>query len=317
MASKFFFMKKKLQFIVVTLLLLFISNLSKAQLTNLIFFTEQGEHFSVILNGILQNAKPETNIKITGLPAPSYKLKIIFEDPKIPELDKNLMYQQGTETTFNIKKNNKGVYVARFLSQVPIEQVTPPSPDQHVIVYTTVPATNIIINQTQVTQNNTSVNTSVSGNNGDVNMNINMGSPTITNTTTTVTSSSAPGGESHDKNSGHHGDHYDMPGYHGDVGCPWPMTDLDFKDVKQTIASKSFEDSKLNIAKQVTSSNCLFSSEVKEIMDLFNFEDSRLEFAKFAYRYTFDVGNYYKVNEAFRFESSIDELSKFIEGYRK
>jgi hypothetical protein len=108
-----------------------------------------------------------------------------------------------------------------------------------------------------------------------------------------------------------------MPGYHGDVGCPWPMTDLDFKDAKETIASKSFEDSKLSIAKQVTSSNCLFSSEVKEIMDLFSFEASRLEFAKFAYRYTFDVGNYYKVNEAFRFESSIDELNNFIEGKKK
>jgi hypothetical protein len=301
-------MKKTIKLIALTLFLS-ISFISYAQPTNLIFFSEEGEHFSVILNGILQNAKPETNIKITGLPAPSYKLKIIFEDPKIPELNKTLIYQQGTETTFNIKKNNKREFVCRFLSQVPIDEVSPPPPDQHVIVYTTVPATNITINQTNVTQNNTTVNTSVTGNAGDVNLNI--------NATGTAVSSTPGQGQGHPEGNHLHENHYEMPGYHGDVGCPWPMTDLDFKDAKETIASKSFEDSKLSIAKQVTSSNCLFSSEVKEIMDLFSFEASRLEFAKFAYRYTFDVGNYYKVNEAFRFESSIDELNNFIEGKKK
>jgi hypothetical protein len=46
-----------------------------AQLSNLIFFTENGERFTVILNGIRQNPNPETNVKVTDLPAPNYKLK--------------------------------------------------------------------------------------------------------------------------------------------------------------------------------------------------------------------------------------------------
>ncbi|MCX6248181.1 MAG: DUF4476 domain-containing protein [Bacteroidetes bacterium] len=314
-------MKKTIPFLVTTIILLSVSVVSKAQLTNLIFFTEQGEHFSVVLNGILQNAKPETNIKITGLPAPSYKLKVIFEDPKIPELDKNLMFQQGTETSFNIRKNNKGEYVVRFLNQVPIEQMPPPPPGQDVVVFTTVPATSVTINQTNVINNtnSTTINASSTSATGDVNMNINMGTPTITSATTTVSTSSSTteGTEINHQNTIHpHGNHYEMPGYHGEIGCPYPMTDLDFTNVKQTIASKSFEDSKLSIAKQVTGANCLFASEVKEIMELFSFEASRLEFAKYAYRYTFDTGNYYKVNEAFQFESSIEELNKYIEGKR-
>ena len=52
-------------------------------------------------------------------------------------------------------------------------------------------------------------------------------------------------------------------------------------------------------------------------MQLFNFESSRLEFAKFAYPYTFDQGNYYKLNDAFQFESSIDELNEFVKNSKK
>jgi hypothetical protein len=41
--------------------------IANAQTANLILFTENGEQFTAILNGIRQNAKPETNVKITGL----------------------------------------------------------------------------------------------------------------------------------------------------------------------------------------------------------------------------------------------------------
>ena len=103
-----------------------------------------------------------------------------------------------------------------------------------------------------------------------------------------------------------------MPGYNGPVGCSWPMSNQDFAGVKNSISSKSFEDSKLTMAKQVINSNCLFSQQVKEIMMLFSFEDTKLDLAKYAYGFTFDLGNYYKVNDALDFESSIDELNAYI-----
>ena len=107
---------------------------------------------------------------------------------------------------------------------------------------------------------------------------------------------------------------YVLPGYSGPIGCPYPMSPTDFATAKSSISSKSFEDSKLTIAKQIFGSNCLLSSQVKEIMSLFSFEDSKLEFAKFAYGKTYDTGNYFKVNDAFTFESSIDELNTYISG---
>ncbi len=52
--------------------------------------------------------------------------------------------------------------------------------------------------------------------------------------------------------------HYVMPGYNGKIGCPWPMQQNDFSDAKNSINSKTFEDSKLTIAKQVTSNGTYF-----------------------------------------------------------
>ena len=41
----------------------FIAVSAFSQTSNLVLFTEQGEQFWVILNGIRQNSKPETNVK--------------------------------------------------------------------------------------------------------------------------------------------------------------------------------------------------------------------------------------------------------------
>jgi hypothetical protein len=164
---------------------------------------------------------------------------------------------------------------------------------------------------TSTTTSSTTVKPAASSNskgtNVSMNVNINSGmSSASTTTTQTTTSTSSPSTPSH----------YIMPGYNGPIGCPWPMSDADFKGVKESIASKSFEDSKLTMAKQVLNSNCLFSSQVKEIMLLFSFEDTRLELAKAGYGHTYDIGNYYKVNDAFTFESSIDDLNAYINAKR-
>ena len=110
---------------------------------------------------------------------------------------------------------------------------------------------------------------------------------------------------------------YVLPGYNGPVGCPYPLSPVEFSKVKESVKTKSFEDSKLTIAKQVLNSNCLLTSQVKELMMLFSYEDTRLDFAKEAYGHTFDIGNYYQLNDALQFESSIDDLNKFIGSYRK
>lgn len=329
-----------------TLLLFLCLSGIKAQMTNLIFFTEQGERFSVVLNGILQNGQPQTNIKVTDLPAPNYKLKIIFEDKNLGQIDKNLLFSQGTESTFAIKRNSKGEYVVRFLNSVPIAEAPQPVQEQSVIVYRTEPATAVTTTTTTTTTNagtpgiGININDPYSGGNVSMNLNLGMGTGVQQSTTTTTTTTTGSSntehynsypdgyndrndpnlrGNGYDQRGNDHPQHqnhdqYELPGYNGPYGCHWPMSPADFADAKSSINSKSFEDSKLTIAKQIIQSNCLLSSQVKEIMLLFSFEDTRLTFAKFAYAYTLDLRNYYKLNDAFTFESSIDELNQFIEG---
>jgi hypothetical protein len=94
--------------------------------------------------------------------------------------------------------------------------------------------------------------------------------------------------------------------------CTPSVSPQSFSQAKQSISAKSFEADKLSMAKQLAGSNCLKSSQVKEIMLLFSFEDSKLDFAKYAYHHTSDINNYYTVNDAFTFSASIDNLNNYI-----
>src|SRR5204862_490215 len=107
------------------LVLFLIGRTAMAQTSNAILFTENGEKFTAILNGLRQNDKPETNVKITGLNAEWYKLKVIFDNTALGEKNFNLGVQLGNETSYAIKKNSKGEYVLRYISSVPIAQATP------------------------------------------------------------------------------------------------------------------------------------------------------------------------------------------------
>jgi len=317
---------KKLLTLLLTIL---VSTSSFAQqTTNLVFFSEQGEQFSVVLNGIQQNAEPQTNIKVTNLIQPYYKVKIIFKNEQLGQLDKTLNFNQGTETTFCIKRNNKGEYKLRWQSEVPIAQALPPAQNQNVIIYTTTPTTTsttvthtettTVVNDGHGTDNGNvsmgvNINDSGMGVNMNMNVNVNDGnaqSSSYTSTTTTTTTSESYGSNVQTQ------EVYVMPGYSGATGCPWPMNEGEFSSVYNSIASKDWDDTKLTIAKQVISANCLTCSQVKQIMILFEWEDTRLDLAKWAYGHTFDIGNYYQLNDAFEWESSIEELNAYINGYR-
>ncbi|HRH39122.1 MAG TPA: DUF4476 domain-containing protein, partial [Flavobacteriales bacterium] len=108
---------------------------------------------------------------------------------------------------------------------------------------------------------------------------------------------------------------YRMPGYTGPIGCAMPMSTEEFNEAKQSIDSKGFEETKMTLAKQIVGNHCLNTNQVKEVMGLFGFEETKLEFAKFAYDHTHDIGNYYKVNDAFGFESSIEELNSYLKSH--
>ncbi|MCC7515690.1 MAG: hypothetical protein IT212_13455, partial [Bacteroidia bacterium] len=246
----------------------------KAQSSNVILFTENGEKFYAILNGVRQNTSPETNVKVTGLNANFYKLKVIFEDTKLGEKDFNLAFNPGMETTFSIKFNSKkNSYSLRPLSEVPLAQALPPAPNQTIVVYSEVPApppaattvthttTTTTTDGTPMPGDNVNVNIGLNMNEtgGGINMNVSGGTTQTTThtTTTTVTHTTTSEPPAAPPVAPTPAPVVYLPGYNGPYGCPVPMAPQDFSDLKQSISSKSFEDSKMTIAKQVLRNNCL------------------------------------------------------------
>ncbi len=90
------------------------------------------------------------------------------------------------------------------------------------------------------------------------------------------------------------------------------MSSREFNDVKDQLRKEWFENNRLNSAKFIIEKNSLTTSQVKELMLLFTFENNRLEIAKSAYRKTVDKQNYLNVNDALTFNSSKEELVRFI-----
>jgi hypothetical protein len=295
--------------------------------SNLVVFSENGERFYLILNGIRQNENPETNIKIENLINQFYSTKVIFEDGAVGEvIKKHLMVVDADgnpgEMTYALRMSKKGEYKFKWQSFTPVRQAPVPSSNVTVIQYHSdpLPASGIQITETTTTTTTTtgsgnmgSENVNVGMNVGGVSfgMNVNIDDEPINSssqTTTTTTYSTTTSGTEVIVD-----DRPYMEGYAGRVGCNnWIMTSNDFQSAKSSIRTKDFEDSKIRVAKQIANANCLSSLQVKEIMLLFDFENTRLDFAKMAYGRTFDIDNYYKVHDAFDFESSIDQLNRAI-----
>jgi hypothetical protein len=307
-----------------------------AQNSNAVLFTENGERFQVVLNGVIQNTTPSTNVKLTDLIAPNYKMKILFEDKNLGEIDKNLFLEAYSENTFNIKRKSSGEWVVRILSITPLAQLPPTPqnvPNQNVVVYHATPVAPAATTTTTTTTTyndplyNDNVNINVGINGLGLNMNVNgTGTGTTTSQTTTTYSTTTTTAPTQVYVAPpttttvvvqEPAQVYVMPGYNGPTGCPFPMSPQDFAGIKTSIMSKSFENTKLEIAKQVLGQRCMTAAQVSEMIRVFDFEATKLDFAKFAYGRTYDIGNYYMVNDVFDFESSISDLNGYINNYRR
>jgi len=91
-----------------------------------------------------------------------------------------------------------------------------------------------------------------------------------------------------------------------------PMSPEYFYALKQSIRHCNFESSRLECAKLALANNYFTAQQVADIMNLFWFESTRLEFAKAAYPRTVDSQNYYRVNDSFSFSSSTRELNQTL-----
>lgn len=92
------------------------------------------------------------------------------------------------------------------------------------------------------------------------------------------------------------------------------MKNDDFKDLKSSINNRNFESYNTIIVKSAIDNNYFTAEQIVELLRFFTFEDTKLEIAKHSYKKVCDTKNFFKVYEAFDFESSISELKNYISG---
>lgn len=297
---------------------------------HLTIFSENGDKFFLILNGERQNNVAETNLRIEDLNQPYYNAKVIFEDKTLPEISKNYLAIGDAEghfmdVTYKIKKDKKGTPKLNYFSMIPVQQgfiapnnvtvirygqpTPPPTPvptPTHTHIQTTTPSTTIV-QQTTTTRTGTTENVNMNVGVPGVGLNVTINDPLLNGTTTTTTRTTTTTTTGYPEHT-----HQHQPPVNRGCNGNYPMSSSDFQSALQTISKQGFDETKLSTAKTIAGKQCLSTAQIVQICKAFGFEQSKLDFAKFAYARCTDQASYFKVNDVFDFSSSVDELNQHI-----
>ncbi len=104
--------------------------------------------------------------------------------------------------------------------------------------------------------------------------------------------------------------------YDSHEGYASTMSAREFDMVLRSIDKEWLESNKLKSAVQVARSNALTAAQVKQMVQLFGFENNKLELAKQAYANTVDKRNYSIIFDVFSFNTSKSDLERYIRTQR-
>lgn len=309
-------MKTTQLFTAIAFSLLSLTGMGQAS-SNLEVFSENGDPFFLVINGIAQNEQAAANVKAEGLKGDFHKVMVRFSDASLGSANQNFALEPGMEQRAIVILKKKGGYAIRpFGEPTPLREVAPAAPSRNEViadapvehVSTKVTPSAEITQSTQPTRSSGErVNIEMGAGEQRIGINIDithdsdfdMTSSTTTRTqqvdyTTEMTPAPPVAKEE------------------VVVGCA-PMAAQSFAGAKKSISSKSFADDKMTTARQVLKSNCMSTSQIVEVIGLFSFEDDKLSFAKAAYDRCSDPENYWKVNDAFTFSDSIEQLDEYLQ----
>ena len=70
--------------------------------SNFTVFNNGGQKFFLIMNGIKQNSLAQTNVEVSGVKNGGYSVKLIFEDGKTGDIDKNFFIESASDINTKI-----------------------------------------------------------------------------------------------------------------------------------------------------------------------------------------------------------------------
>jgi len=269
---------------------------SFAQYARLIVFTENGDRFFLYINGKLQNASLQSNVTTKKISEQGVTMRVVFDKEGLGEKLFKIPVKPGYELTCALKFNNKGEYVIRYAGEAPLEEepINEPEPQQSA---RKVPSTQPNDNTDQE--------------NVDININMGIGGTGVNSNVkyTQKVSSSSTSSSTYSQPQAQTASEPKV------ISCP-AMDNASFAEAKKSVAAKGFDETRITESKQILDGNCMSAKQVKELLTVFGFDESRLDVAKYAYKRCSDSNNYFMVNSSFQFESSIEELNTYIKSVK-
>jgi hypothetical protein len=118
-------------------------------------------------------------------------------------------------------------------------------------------------------------------------------------------------------NNGHHGHNYNSYCNYSNHNYGWNAVCVtDFNIGCRSIRSFGYDSDRLRSAKRFVRNNYVSSHQIADMMRMFSFESTKLEFAKYAFHRTCDVQNYGTVFNHLGFNSSRRDLDCYIRDFQ-
>jgi hypothetical protein len=288
---------------------------------SLIFFAENGERFTLTVNGQTINNQPDARVRFDGVNTEGVKINIKFEQAELGSVIKTILASPSLEITYNLKRNKKNEWVVRYLSEAPAGTTAPAPPvaQPAYIDEPSVPA------QPQTpanaNPNNGSVGFQFNANeqNGSVGIQMNVdGIQTNTNFSGTPQSGTPANldAEHETWQSNDAQTRYEMASV--SQKCIVGMWDTELRKGLQTIQSHSTDEEKLASAKQMADNYCFYIGQVKQVLNTFTYDESKLAFAIYAHAKvaSTDIKEYYTLSSSFTYGGTKTQFDEFLKSIK-
>ncbi len=271
------------------------------QVSHATFYSKEGYLFTIYLNGQKMNDVPQTEVRLINLTQPYYSCKAVFEDPTLAPAERKLLgltdaNGNRVDATFVVEHNRKGEMKIGWKSHSLYPRYIEEDNSPTVVVVGG--GTQGQVHQTTTTRvvesgTTDGVRMSFGGMGGSVSINTGIAQPVVEETTTTTVVQGS--------------------GTAAALPCTGTLlNNQDFEAALKSVSMRSSEEGKLLSGKQIISTNCLVTEQIKRIVALLETEQSRLDIAIYAYPFALDKGSYFKMNSLFEQEASIDALNAAI-----
>ena len=257
----------------------------------MVIFCNDGEPFTLILNGERINMEPQTRVRVENLPLKKYQTKVVFKNSKLKEANTTItFFHTCFECEFGVNRKSKKKFKIEYFTDRKIEGCV--RTDQ--------------VNNTNTNGNQNTSNTAVNNTPTYSTQETPVPGNTITPTNTLLTGPGISNEGPDIKNVGI---------INGK--CNTPMNDGEFLSFKNSLQKLSTDDEKQIKAWAMMEAACITVNQLKQLLNVFFADNSKYEFAKKVYERTKDNSDYIKLKEVFVDAIVKDKFDKFLQSKRK